>query len=219
MRTRFPGKATLLAVVVVAIAMPLRAVAGCEVDTDCKGDRICENGVCTAPPPPPLEYVEGPETPWLRPRLHGARSFIAVGGVGDFVSPTYGGINGEVQATIRLFNVGILDGGLTFNALNDLGFANTRTGGSTYLQLGGGAGFDLGLLKFLQFGPRINLGWATDLQGDVPISGLYWSFGGHVICWLGHTVGLFAEADALTPISRDGPWGSRFAGGLAFALP
>jgi hypothetical protein len=210
----------LVMVMTAAIVVPLRAWAGCEVDTDCKGDRICDNGVCMTPPPPPAappEYVEGPETPGLHPRLHGARSFVALGGVGDFVSPTYGGINGEVQATIRFFNIGVLDGGLTFNAVNDLAFRQTAAGGSTYLQVGGGAGFDLGLLKFLQFGPRLNLGYATDLQGDVPINGLYWSFGGHVICWLGRYVGLYVESDALMPVSRYGPVGSRFAGGLAFS--
>ena len=41
--------------------------AGCGKDTDCKGDRICENAVCTAPPAhgpaavnPPVETATGP---------------------------------------------------------------------------------------------------------------------------------------------------------------
>jgi hypothetical protein len=46
--------------------------AGCEKDTDCKGDRVCERGACVAPgeratPPPPPERVESPPPPPARP--------------------------------------------------------------------------------------------------------------------------------------------------------
>lgn len=46
---------------------PLRA--WCSYDTQCKGDRICENGRCVSPPPPrppPAEQVP-PETPAPEP--------------------------------------------------------------------------------------------------------------------------------------------------------
>jgi hypothetical protein len=43
------GLVTLLAACQGPGASPT-ASAGCGKDTDCKGDRICENAVCTAPP-------------------------------------------------------------------------------------------------------------------------------------------------------------------------
>jgi hypothetical protein len=36
---------------IIATGLALAQVEGCAKDTDCKGDRICENQVCVAPPP------------------------------------------------------------------------------------------------------------------------------------------------------------------------
>lgn len=43
-------KIGLRSVMFLAIALPLHTYAvGCEYDTQCKGDRICENGKCVSP--------------------------------------------------------------------------------------------------------------------------------------------------------------------------
>lgn len=39
----------LVVLAVVAIGVPRTAAAGCEKDTDCKGDRVCEKGLCRSP--------------------------------------------------------------------------------------------------------------------------------------------------------------------------
>ena len=41
-----------LIAICVAVGFPLCTYAdGCEYDTQCKGDRICENRICVSPPP------------------------------------------------------------------------------------------------------------------------------------------------------------------------
>ncbi len=42
---------------VAALLLPSLAVAGCEKDTDCKGDRICDQGECVDPAPGPSAGV------------------------------------------------------------------------------------------------------------------------------------------------------------------
>lgn len=41
--------------------LPIEARAQCTKDTDCKGDRICEEGKCTSPTPPPAPPEAPPE--------------------------------------------------------------------------------------------------------------------------------------------------------------
>lgn len=252
--------ALLLPLLTLGFLLPLRAWAGCEKDTDCKGDRVCQNGACVdassvqpapspsyppsapppsypppppsypppvpyaAPPPPypavPPPYAVPPPPPaprWTYPRLHGARSFVAIGGVGDFLSPDFGGVNAEAQATFRVFNAGILDGGLTVNILDDLSFAQHRALYPVYESIAGGVGFDLGVLKVLQFGPRVNVGYGSDISNTIQLYGGFVSFGGHAIGWVSRYIGIYVEVDGLFPMENFAPSGVRFAGGLAFA--
>ena len=63
----------LRAFVVISVATaPGAALAQCTKDTDCKGDRVCENGMCVPPgeraaPPPPPQYSPPPPPPEARP--------------------------------------------------------------------------------------------------------------------------------------------------------
>jgi hypothetical protein len=64
--------------VVIALMVARSAAADCTKDTDCKGDRICERGVCVSPTPPPppasthplpapLSVLDGGEVPAAAP--------------------------------------------------------------------------------------------------------------------------------------------------------
>jgi hypothetical protein len=59
-------RAVSIAVALVAMGACRLSAAQCTVDTDCKGNRICQNGVCTEAPgatdaaPPPAEYTGTP---------------------------------------------------------------------------------------------------------------------------------------------------------------
>src|SRR3954468_7652274 len=61
-------------VAVSVLAVPGVALAECTKDTDCKGDRVCERGVCVAPadraPPARPEYTPPPppRAPPARPK-------------------------------------------------------------------------------------------------------------------------------------------------------
>src|SRR3954467_12292459 len=58
-------------VAVSVLAVPGVALAECTKDTDCKGDRVCERGVCVAPadraPPARPEYTPPPPPPTVQP--------------------------------------------------------------------------------------------------------------------------------------------------------
>lgn len=47
------------------LATPSITYAQCTKDTDCKGDRICEKGICTAPPATSFQTRNAP-SPLLR---------------------------------------------------------------------------------------------------------------------------------------------------------
>jgi len=214
---------------------PLRAWADCGNDNDCKDDRVCQNGTCVdrsyrrpdppppvyyAPPPPPGYYGDPPPRappPWAWP-LHGSRSFGAIGGVGDFIDPaTFGGITFEAMKLFRFFDTGNFDGGLTLNILDDFSFVGPRLDNPFYASVQGGVGFDFGLFKVLQFGPRFNVGYGSDLTGTLDLHGGFVAFGGHVLVWFNRSVGLYVESDTIVPFTPVAPNGFRFAGGLALS--
>ena len=56
-RTRW--SLALAATLAVSLAWSSPALAGCEKDTDCKGDRICEQGACVTPQVPPASRILG----------------------------------------------------------------------------------------------------------------------------------------------------------------
>ena len=58
-------KRTLFGMVLVfaLCALPLAAHAGCDKDTDCKGDRICVNGQCVTPAAAPVIAPQPPPPP------------------------------------------------------------------------------------------------------------------------------------------------------------
>jgi hypothetical protein len=76
------------------------ASPGCQKDTDCKGDRVCERGACvshpTQPPSPPAQ----PEVPRPQPtRISGAPCAISYGLEGP---PRTMGQPREVEATVEV---------------------------------------------------------------------------------------------------------------------
>jgi hypothetical protein len=153
------------------------------------------------------------------PPLHGARSYVALGGVADFLSPlTFGGVSGEAQGTFRFVNVGAFDGGVTINLLDDLSFGSSHFGYPVYESIAGGAGFDLGFLNVLQVGIRFDIGYGSDIANVLLLYGGFVSLGAHAIGWVSRYVGLYFETDGLFPMSRFAPSGVRLAAGLAFAL-
>lgn len=164
------------------------------------------------PPPPPLPPR------WAIPPLHGARSYLALGGVGDFLNPDFGGVSVEGQATFRFFNVSGVDGALTVNILDDLSFAEVSAGYPAFESIAGGIGFDFGFFKALQLGPRLDFGYGSDVTGTIPLYGAFVSFGGHLIGWVNRFIGIYADVDGLFALETFAPNGVRFAAGLAFSV-
>ncbi|MHB8419792.1 MAG: hypothetical protein ACYDCL_17085 [Myxococcales bacterium] len=76
MRTKGAGP-FVVAVALVAVGGSARARAGCSMDTDCKGDRICVSGQCQFPPASaasPATSVAQPEQPPAPPPGYGPPS-------------------------------------------------------------------------------------------------------------------------------------------------
>jgi hypothetical protein len=137
--------------------------------------------------------------------------------VGDFVGPDFGGLTGEAQATFRFFNFGVFDGGLTLNVLSDFSFSSDRIGYPVFASIAGGIGFDLGVLQALQFGPRLDFGYGSDIANVIQLYGAFVSFGAHLVGWVSRWVGLYLDVDGMFPLERFAPNGVRVAGGFAFA--
>jgi hypothetical protein len=264
MRTRLDIAPLMGGFVLVAIlGVPLRAWAGCEKDTDCKGDRICTAGICQdpaaapaqpAPPyapapqyaPPPPQYAPPPYPPpaypppppyyppprvyappppppdyeHLRlflPREEYATSFLALGGVGYLPGQTasFGGISLERYWLVRMFRGAGVDGGLTFQLGEDIAF-NGSGQDLAYLNAGWfGMGFDFGVTRYLQFGPRIAVGYAYEGAGTQSwLNGIV-LIGGHVNLWATRSFGFYFEPDAVNAFGSS-EWIPRISGGFAF---
>lgn len=99
-----------------ATEAPAPRESGCTKDTDCKGDRICEAGVCVAPrpvEPAASARTEAPQGPWTRGGPGGAGPARGRGpdkeprelwdrelGAVVFASPALGKIGGEEVALV-----------------------------------------------------------------------------------------------------------------------
>lgn len=217
-----------LLALVVALVLPLRAWAGCEKDTDCKGDRVCIHGSCEdhlSPPPPPPPSLPPPPPP-PAPRIAG--SFWTVGGVG-YLIPTivpaggtsqgvagaFGGLSFENVWLIPTFRSSIMDGGITISLGSDLALLNAN--GINLLNTAWlGTGFDIGITRFLQVGPRVAVGYSL-LYGSSPdvgtsIAGIL-LVGARINFWFTRVVGLYFEPEAAM-IFPGNLWLPRIAGGF-----
>ncbi len=246
---------------VAILGVPLKAWAGCDKDTDCKGDRICSYGLCQdpnpapqqlapavppTPPPsaaPPVYAPPAPPSYYPPPRIYAppppdyypppiyahprpffphdsyATSFLALGGVGYLPGgqANFGGASLEEVWLIPMLHGPGVNGGLTFQLGGDIAFDGSNQNGLAVLNAGWfGMGFDLGITHYLQFGPRVAVGYAYGTVGDFQSSldGIL-LVGGHINLWATRSFGFYFEPDAVYDFSHP-QWFPRIGGGFAF---
>lgn len=96
-------------VLLVAMAVLAQGSGGCTKDTDCKGDRICEAGVCVTPPSAP--QLEAPPVPPPPPPQEAAESYPRVVRRDGQVCVQSLGATGQVEESCRMERKPLGEGG------------------------------------------------------------------------------------------------------------